>query len=199
MVAFGTNEWLVDEIYQQYLKDPQTVDRAWWDFFADYRPGDPATPNGPTGAATSDADVADVADLADVADGGLAIGDARDDVVDPPRSGAQPGQPDPARVSAPAPDRASPATVQAPPAGPSAPAAPTTTISTATRQAERPHVVVPELAHTVPATEVEAPASTFGPVAPAGQPLGAPVRDQPPAATAGTPRRASCGDRRPAW
>ena len=41
MVEFGTNEWLVDEIYQQYLKDPQTVDRAWWDFFADYRPGDP--------------------------------------------------------------------------------------------------------------------------------------------------------------
>ncbi len=42
MVAFGTNEWLVDEIYQQYLKDPQSVDRAWWDFFADYRPGEPS-------------------------------------------------------------------------------------------------------------------------------------------------------------
>ncbi|MGB8021235.1 MAG: multifunctional oxoglutarate decarboxylase/oxoglutarate dehydrogenase thiamine pyrophosphate-binding subunit/dihydrolipoyllysine-residue succinyltransferase subunit [Candidatus Nanopelagicales bacterium] len=40
MVQFGTNEWLVDEIYEQYLKDPQSVDRAWWDFFADYRPGD---------------------------------------------------------------------------------------------------------------------------------------------------------------
>jgi multifunctional 2-oxoglutarate metabolism enzyme len=37
--AFGPNEWLVDEIYQQYLHDPNSVDRAWWDFFADYKPG----------------------------------------------------------------------------------------------------------------------------------------------------------------
>ncbi|WP_018384345.1 multifunctional oxoglutarate decarboxylase/oxoglutarate dehydrogenase thiamine pyrophosphate-binding subunit/dihydrolipoyllysine-residue succinyltransferase subunit [Wenjunlia vitaminophila] len=36
---FGPNEWLVDEIYQQYLQDPNSVDRAWWDFFADYKPG----------------------------------------------------------------------------------------------------------------------------------------------------------------
>ncbi|MGP2437239.1 2-oxoglutarate dehydrogenase E1 subunit family protein, partial [Streptomyces sp. JW3] len=42
--AFGANEWLVDEIYQQYLQDPNSVDRAWWDFFADYKPGAPATP-----------------------------------------------------------------------------------------------------------------------------------------------------------
>ncbi|GHF62477.1 multifunctional oxoglutarate decarboxylase/oxoglutarate dehydrogenase thiamine pyrophosphate-binding subunit/dihydrolipoyllysine-residue succinyltransferase subunit [Streptomyces griseosporeus] len=40
--AFGANEWLVDEIYQQYLQDPNSVDRAWWDFFADYKPGAPA-------------------------------------------------------------------------------------------------------------------------------------------------------------
>jgi 2-oxoglutarate dehydrogenase E1 component len=37
--GFGPNEWLVDEIYQQYLQDPTSVDRAWWDFFADYKPG----------------------------------------------------------------------------------------------------------------------------------------------------------------
>nr|WP_250567270.1 hypothetical protein [Streptomyces sp. Tu102] len=37
--AFGANEWLVDEIYQQYLADPNSIDKAWWDFFADYRPG----------------------------------------------------------------------------------------------------------------------------------------------------------------
>ncbi|GHF51301.1 alpha-ketoglutarate decarboxylase [Streptomyces mashuensis] len=42
--VFGPNEWLVDEIYQQYLQDPNSVDRAWWDFFADYKPGAPATP-----------------------------------------------------------------------------------------------------------------------------------------------------------
>ncbi|MFG3252972.1 multifunctional oxoglutarate decarboxylase/oxoglutarate dehydrogenase thiamine pyrophosphate-binding subunit/dihydrolipoyllysine-residue succinyltransferase subunit [Streptomyces sp. NPDC048172] len=40
--SFGANEWLVDEIYQQYLQDPNSVDRAWWDFFADYRPGEEA-------------------------------------------------------------------------------------------------------------------------------------------------------------
>src|SRR5213080_2631213 len=32
-------------MYQQYLKDPETVDKAWWDFFADYKPTD-AAPNG---------------------------------------------------------------------------------------------------------------------------------------------------------
>ncbi|MFF1295965.1 hypothetical protein, partial [Streptomyces sp. NPDC058296] len=42
--AFGPNEWLVDEIYQQYLQDPNSVDRAWWDFFADYKPGTEVTP-----------------------------------------------------------------------------------------------------------------------------------------------------------
>jgi 2-oxoglutarate dehydrogenase E1 component len=38
--AFGANEWLVDEIYEQYLHDKDAVDPAWWDFFADYRPTD---------------------------------------------------------------------------------------------------------------------------------------------------------------
>ncbi|HEY0871445.1 MAG TPA: multifunctional oxoglutarate decarboxylase/oxoglutarate dehydrogenase thiamine pyrophosphate-binding subunit/dihydrolipoyllysine-residue succinyltransferase subunit, partial [Acidothermaceae bacterium] len=43
--GFGANEWLVDEMYQQYLKDPASVDKAWWDFFADYSPSDaPAEP-----------------------------------------------------------------------------------------------------------------------------------------------------------
>ncbi|MEU3250887.1 multifunctional oxoglutarate decarboxylase/oxoglutarate dehydrogenase thiamine pyrophosphate-binding subunit/dihydrolipoyllysine-residue succinyltransferase subunit [Streptomyces sp. NPDC006997] len=50
--AFGPNEWLVDEIYQQYLQDPNSVDRAWWDFFADYKPGAPAAP-APAGPATT--------------------------------------------------------------------------------------------------------------------------------------------------
>src|ERR1700691_4565205 len=35
---FGANEWMVDELYQRYLADPSSVDRAWWSFFADYRP-----------------------------------------------------------------------------------------------------------------------------------------------------------------
>ena len=40
--AFGANEWLVDELYEQYLQDRHSVDPAWWDFFADYVPSDPA-------------------------------------------------------------------------------------------------------------------------------------------------------------
>ncbi|HEY4458816.1 MAG TPA: hypothetical protein VGN81_31175, partial [Pseudonocardiaceae bacterium] len=35
---FGTNEWLVEEMYQRFLDDPTSVDPAWHDFFADYRP-----------------------------------------------------------------------------------------------------------------------------------------------------------------
>ena len=35
---FGANEWLVEELYQRYLADPSSVDRAWWSFFADYHP-----------------------------------------------------------------------------------------------------------------------------------------------------------------
>jgi 2-oxoglutarate dehydrogenase E1 component len=38
---FGANEWLVDELYQRYLTDPASVDRAWWSFFADYQPSRP--------------------------------------------------------------------------------------------------------------------------------------------------------------
>jgi multifunctional 2-oxoglutarate metabolism enzyme len=49
---FGPNEWLVDELYQRYQADPGSVDRAWWNFFADYHPrpveqlpaADPARP-----------------------------------------------------------------------------------------------------------------------------------------------------------
>ncbi|MEO8329478.1 MAG: 2-oxo acid dehydrogenase subunit E2, partial [Candidatus Nanopelagicales bacterium] len=37
---FGPNQWLVDELYQQYLTDPGSVDPAWHGFFEDYRPSD---------------------------------------------------------------------------------------------------------------------------------------------------------------
>jgi 2-oxoglutarate dehydrogenase E1 component len=47
MAGFGPNEWLVDEIYQQYLKDKNSVDPAWWDFFQDYQPVDPTLPKPP--------------------------------------------------------------------------------------------------------------------------------------------------------
>ncbi len=40
-VQFGPNEWLVEEMYEQFLADPSAVDPAWHDFFADYRPAPP--------------------------------------------------------------------------------------------------------------------------------------------------------------
>ena len=42
LVGFGPNEWIVEDMYQRYLADPASVDPAWHDFFADYRPaGEP--------------------------------------------------------------------------------------------------------------------------------------------------------------
>ncbi|MGZ4494934.1 MAG: 2-oxo acid dehydrogenase subunit E2, partial [Nocardioides sp.] len=40
LAAFGANEWLVDEMYERYQQDPNSVDKAWWTFFKDYTPGE---------------------------------------------------------------------------------------------------------------------------------------------------------------
>ena len=37
---FGANDWLVDELYQEFLADKNSVDSAWWEFFADYTPSE---------------------------------------------------------------------------------------------------------------------------------------------------------------
>ena len=31
--GFGANEWLVEEMYERYRRDPHSVDKVWWDFF----------------------------------------------------------------------------------------------------------------------------------------------------------------------
>lgn len=49
LTDFGPNEWLVEELYQKYLNDPNSVDKAWWNFFADYKSGTTTQPNGATG------------------------------------------------------------------------------------------------------------------------------------------------------
>ncbi|MBC9956135.1 multifunctional oxoglutarate decarboxylase/oxoglutarate dehydrogenase thiamine pyrophosphate-binding subunit/dihydrolipoyllysine-residue succinyltransferase subunit [Yimella sp. cx-51] len=54
LASFGPNEWLVDELYEQYLKDKNSVDKAWWSFFADYQPD--AQSSSSNGANASDAD-----------------------------------------------------------------------------------------------------------------------------------------------
>ncbi|MFM1937695.1 MAG: 2-oxoglutarate dehydrogenase component [Actinomycetota bacterium] len=37
--SFGSNEWLVDEMYERYLADPNSVEDDWKEFFAGYKPG----------------------------------------------------------------------------------------------------------------------------------------------------------------
>ncbi len=37
--SFGPNAWLVDEMYDRYLLDAESVSAAWREFFADYRKG----------------------------------------------------------------------------------------------------------------------------------------------------------------
>ena len=37
--TFGTNSWLVDEMYEQYRIDPTSVADTWREFFSDYTPG----------------------------------------------------------------------------------------------------------------------------------------------------------------
>ncbi|WP_405744493.1 multifunctional oxoglutarate decarboxylase/oxoglutarate dehydrogenase thiamine pyrophosphate-binding subunit/dihydrolipoyllysine-residue succinyltransferase subunit [Streptomyces sp. NBC_01525] len=98
--AFGANEWLVDEIYQQYLQDPNSVDRAWWDFFADYKPGATAAPGQP-------------------AEGPAPVPPTQEKPVAPAKPAA-PAQP---AASAPAPVKAAPEPVKAAPAAKPAAAA----------------------------------------------------------------------------
>ncbi|MEU7262070.1 multifunctional oxoglutarate decarboxylase/oxoglutarate dehydrogenase thiamine pyrophosphate-binding subunit/dihydrolipoyllysine-residue succinyltransferase subunit [Streptomyces rimosus] len=112
--AFGPNEWLVDEIYQQYLQDPNSVDRAWWDFFADYKPGAgaaapaaasdgaPATPASGTGQAAQAAAPSAPAAPAQPAQQQPAAPAAKP-------AAAQPAAPATPAASAPAPAKAAPA------------------------------------------------------------------------------------------
>ncbi|MGN6243790.1 MAG: multifunctional oxoglutarate decarboxylase/oxoglutarate dehydrogenase thiamine pyrophosphate-binding subunit/dihydrolipoyllysine-residue succinyltransferase subunit [Motilibacteraceae bacterium] len=117
LAAFGPNEWLVDELYQQYLKDPDSVDRAWWDFFADYAPSETNREGAKDGgAATAPAQAPAPAPAQPPA---------------PPQApapaaatnGAAPAAPAPATPAAPAPARPAPAPKPAAPAA-QAPAAP---------------------------------------------------------------------------
>lgn len=64
--TFGPNEWLVDELHQKYLEDRNSVDPAWWDFFADYsseESGAPAGTEPSAGEAPAAEDVPDAAGI----------------------------------------------------------------------------------------------------------------------------------------
>ena len=50
--AFGPNAWLVDDMYEQYRADPQSVSDSWREFFADYVAPTVPGGNGATGTAS---------------------------------------------------------------------------------------------------------------------------------------------------
>ena len=41
---FGANEWLVDEMYERYLVDKNSVDQSWWPILEGYHPVKDPTP-----------------------------------------------------------------------------------------------------------------------------------------------------------
>ncbi|GAA4619950.1 multifunctional oxoglutarate decarboxylase/oxoglutarate dehydrogenase thiamine pyrophosphate-binding subunit/dihydrolipoyllysine-residue succinyltransferase subunit [Saccharopolyspora hordei] len=44
---------MIEEMYEQFLQDPTSVDSAWHEFFADYKPGQAATDNSAAAAAAA--------------------------------------------------------------------------------------------------------------------------------------------------
>jgi 2-oxoglutarate decarboxylase len=93
---FGANEWYIQELYQDFLKDPSSVGETWQEYFADYSP----EPNG-----TSDS---------------TAVAQASPASVEPAASAVAPAPP----VASPAPVAAPPTAPAAAPAAPAAPAVP---------------------------------------------------------------------------
>src|SRR5437763_7842956 len=61
--GFGPNAWLVEDMYEQYRRDPSSVSESWQEFFADYRRGDgaAAAAEAPAAGAAAGAPVADAA------------------------------------------------------------------------------------------------------------------------------------------
>ncbi|CAL9306307.1 multifunctional oxoglutarate decarboxylase/oxoglutarate dehydrogenase thiamine pyrophosphate-binding subunit/dihydrolipoyllysine-residue succinyltransferase subunit [Streptomyces sp. NPDC095602] len=122
--AFGANEWLVDEIYQQYLQDPNSVDRAWWDFFADYKPGASGSADKPAGEAPAASGAAGTVTQpapAAEATAQAPAAPAAPAAQVPAPAPAQPAPAAPAQAPAPAPAQAAPAAPAQPaPAKPAA-------------------------------------------------------------------------------
>ncbi|CAL9532452.1 multifunctional oxoglutarate decarboxylase/oxoglutarate dehydrogenase thiamine pyrophosphate-binding subunit/dihydrolipoyllysine-residue succinyltransferase subunit [Streptomyces sp. NPDC101145] len=125
--AFGANEWLVDEIYQQYLQDPNSVDRAWWDFFADYKPGASGSADKPAGEAPAASGAAGTVTQpapAAEATAQAPAAPAAPAAQVPAPAPAQPAPAAPAQAPAPAPAQAAPAAPAQPAPAKPAPAKP---------------------------------------------------------------------------
>ncbi|TFH72886.1 MULTISPECIES: multifunctional oxoglutarate decarboxylase/oxoglutarate dehydrogenase thiamine pyrophosphate-binding subunit/dihydrolipoyllysine-residue succinyltransferase subunit [Cellulomonas] len=119
---FGANEWLVDELYEQYRKDRNAVDPAWWDFFEGYKPETSST--GSNGDASTAPTTGGTTDAATTPPGQGA--------ATPPGDAATGGS-DPA-TAAPAPAAPAPAAAASAPAAPARPEVPTGPSPVATAQ-----------------------------------------------------------------
>ncbi len=51
--SFGPNAWLVDDMYDRFLADPDSVSESWREFFADYRPAPVPAPQAPPAVAAT--------------------------------------------------------------------------------------------------------------------------------------------------
>ncbi|MCX7521110.1 multifunctional oxoglutarate decarboxylase/oxoglutarate dehydrogenase thiamine pyrophosphate-binding subunit/dihydrolipoyllysine-residue succinyltransferase subunit [Microbacterium sp. STN6] len=103
---FGANEWLVDELYEQYIVDKNSVDKSWWPILEKYQPTVPDEGN------------------AQPADGGTPAQPAASAPAPTSDVAASPAQPSPAAAQ-PAPAAAQPTPAAAQPA-PAAEPRPTT-------------------------------------------------------------------------
>jgi multifunctional 2-oxoglutarate metabolism enzyme len=56
--GFGVNRWLVDELYEQFREDPDSLSPSWQEFFEDYKPEGAADRGPDTGVETTEADTA---------------------------------------------------------------------------------------------------------------------------------------------
>ncbi|WP_255768244.1 multifunctional oxoglutarate decarboxylase/oxoglutarate dehydrogenase thiamine pyrophosphate-binding subunit/dihydrolipoyllysine-residue succinyltransferase subunit [Pseudarthrobacter sulfonivorans] len=96
---FGGNEWLVDELYEQYQKDRNTVDTKWWPLFESFDSGSESSSNGSPAAAAANPATREMPAVAPAA--------APAASAPAPAPAAQPAAP----AAAPAPTKKAPATV----------------------------------------------------------------------------------------
>src|SRR4029453_4291086 len=88
---FGANVGLIDEIYRQYLDNPESVSPAWRDFFAENEPGD-------DGAEATAEDTAEGREAPPAAEPAHAVADQEHAA---PRGGAAQDPPAPGRAPPP--------------------------------------------------------------------------------------------------
>jgi 2-oxoglutarate dehydrogenase E1 component len=121
---FGANEWLVDELYEQFVHDKNSVDRSWWPILEHYHPS--VKEEGAAGAGAPSAESVPSPDETPApAPAEPGIPTPSEPTVPTP---AEPTVPAPAEPNAPSPSEPStpaPPTIPAPPATPAPPAAPT--------------------------------------------------------------------------